>query len=146
MGQISLHTCDRIRELYSASLDGELSELDSARLHAHLAVCGGCSTYAAATASASRLVRETPLEQPGFPIIVPGRRLAVARKLQMAAAAAAVAVTVGLSAAVATIGGPSATRSHRSTAQSQKLRFPDQELRMLERSTSSARSHPRLAL
>ena len=64
----------------------------------------------------------------------------------MAAAAAAVAVTVGLSAAVGTIGGPSATRAHRATLQSQKLRFPDQELRMLERSTSSARSHPRLAL
>ena len=145
MGQISLHMCDRIRELYSASLDGELSELDSARLQAHLASCAGCSTYAAATASASRLVRETPLEQPGFPIVVPGRRLAVARKLQMAAAAAAVAVTVGLSAAVGTIGGPSAIRAHRTT-QSQNLRFPDQELRMLERSTSSARSHPRLAL
>jgi predicted anti-sigma-YlaC factor YlaD len=146
MGQISLHMCDRIRELYSASLDGELSELDSARLHAHLASCAGCSAYAAATASASRLVRETPLEQPGFPIVVPGRRLAVARKLQMAAAAAAVAVTVGLSAAVGTIGGPSTGSSQRAALHSEKLRFPDQELRMLERSTESARSHPRLAL
>ena len=146
MGQVSLHMCDRIRELYSASLDGELSELDSARLHAHLASCAGCSTYAAATASASRLVRETPLEQPGFPIVIPGRRLAVDRKLQMAAAAAAVAVTVGMSAAVATIGGPSSGSSQRAASQSEQLRFPDQELRMLERSTESARSHPQLAL
>src|SRR5262245_53837400 len=145
MGQISLHTYDRIRGLYSAALDGELSELDSARLHTHLAVCAGCSTYATAAASASRLVRETPLEQPRFPIVVPGRRLAVARKLQVAAAAAAVAVTVGLSVAVGTISGPSASRSSHRATQSAQLRFPDQELRMLQR-TSQARSHPQLAL
>src|SRR5262249_34698509 len=97
MGQISLDTCNRFRELYSASLDGELSELADVRLQSHLAVCPSCGAYAATTRAASRLVRETPLEQPRFPIVVPGRRLAVARKLQVAAAAAAVAVTVGLS-------------------------------------------------
>ena len=106
MGQIFLHNCDRFRALYSASLDGELSEIDAARLEAHLSTCSGCNTYAVATASASRLVRETPLEQPGFRIVVPGRRLALARKFQVSAAAAAVAVTVGLSVAVGTISGP----------------------------------------
>ena len=145
MGQISLHSCDRIRELYSASLDGELSELDAARLEAHLARCQGCSAYAAAAANASRLVRQTPLEQPSFPIVVPGRRLAVARQLQVAAAAAAVAVTVGLSVAVGTISSPSSARSSHKATSSAKLRFPDQELRMLQRA-SQARSHPRLAL
>jgi predicted anti-sigma-YlaC factor YlaD len=145
MGQISLHSCDRIRELYSASLDGELSELDAARLEAHLARCPGCSAYAATAASASRLVRQTPLEEPSFQIVVPGRRLAVARKLQVAAAAAAVTVTVGLSVAVGTISGPSTARSSQRATHPAKLRFPDQELRMLER-TSQARSHPRLAL
>jgi predicted anti-sigma-YlaC factor YlaD len=146
MGQISLHSCDQMRELHSASLDGELSELDAARLEGHLAACPTCSAYAATAAGAAQLVRQTPLEQPSFPIVVPGRRLAVARKFQVVAAAAAVTVTVGLSVAVGTISGPSAARSssHRS-AQSAKLRFPDQELRMLER-TSQARSHPRLAL
>src|SRR5262245_19505869 len=145
MGQISLHSCDRIRELFSASLDGELPELDAVRLHSHLAACASCSAYAATAQAASRLVRETPLEEPSFPIVVPGRRLAVARKLQVAAAAAAVAVTVGLSVAVGTIGGPSQSRtSHRAT-ESANLRFPDQELRMLQR-TAQARSHPRLAL
>jgi predicted anti-sigma-YlaC factor YlaD len=145
MGQISLHTCDRIRELFSASLDGELPELDAMRLQSHLAACASCSAYAATAQAASRLVRETPLEEPSFPIVVPGRRLAVARKLQVAAAAAAVAVTVGLSVAVGTISGPSQSRaSHRAT-ESANLRFPDQELRMLQR-TAQARSHPRLAL
>lgn len=145
MGQISLHTCNAIRELYSASLDDELAELDAARLETHLRVCGSCRAYAAAAQTAARFVRQAPLEEPSFPIVVPGRRLAVARKLQVAAAAAAVCVTVGLSVAVGTIGGPSsAPTTHRAT-QSANLRFPDQELRMLQR-TSQARSHPRLAL
>jgi Putative zinc-finger len=145
MGQISLDTCDRFREIHSASLDGELSELDVARLEAHLAVCAGCSDYAASAEAASRLVRHTPLEQPSFPVVVPGRRLGVARKLQAGAAAAAVALTVGLSVGISTISGPSSAHSSHRSAQSAQLRFPDQELRMLERA-SQARSHPRLAL
>jgi len=144
MGQIHLDTCDRMRELFSAALDGELSELDDARLEAHLAMCPGCRSYADRSAAAARLVRSAPLEQLDIQIVVPGRHLAVARKLQVAAAAAAVVATVGLSVAVGTLTGPSATRVQR-TAPSAKLRFPDQELRMLER-TSQARSHPRLAL
>jgi predicted anti-sigma-YlaC factor YlaD len=145
MGQIPLHSCDQIRELYSASLDGELSELDSARLHAHLATCTGCSAYAATTATAAQIVRHTPLERPTFPVVIPARRVAVARKLQVVAAAAAVTVTIGLSVAIGTIGGPSAARATHKASPSQKLRFPDQELRMLQRA-SQARTHPRLAL
>jgi predicted anti-sigma-YlaC factor YlaD len=146
MGQISLNTaCDRVRELYSASLDAELPELDEARLRAHLGACAGCRAYADTAEATSRLVRETPLEELTVSIVVPGRRLAVARKLQVAAAAAAVAVTVGLSVAVGSITGPSASHATRTASPSAKLRFPDQELRMLQR-VSQARSHPRLAL
>jgi len=144
MGQISLDSCDRMRELFSASLDGELAELDEARVQVHLARCGGCRAYADAAAAASRLVRAAPLEQPSFPIVVPGRRLAVARRLQAVSAAAAVAVTIGLSVAVGSLGGPGRAPSHHA-AQSAKLRFPDQELRML-RSASHAPSRPHLAL
>jgi predicted anti-sigma-YlaC factor YlaD len=148
MGQISLHSCDRVRELVSAALDGELTELEGARVHAHLAACTGCRTYAAGANEASRLLRETPLEELNLPILLPSRRLAVARKLQVAAAAAALVATVGLSAAVGTIS--SSPRSNvRSGATGAKLRFPEQELRMLERA-SAARSnlvlHSRIAL
>jgi predicted anti-sigma-YlaC factor YlaD len=148
MGQLPLDPCDSSRELVSASLDGELAELDALRLDAHLAVCGACRAYAAGARETARLLREAPLEQLAIPIVLPGRRLAVARKLQVAAAAAALLVTVGLSAALSTISSPS--RSHaRSTATAAKLRFPEQELRMLQRA-SQARSnrniHSRLAL
>ena len=150
MGQIPLQTCDRVRELVSASLDGELSELEGVRLQAHLAVCAGCRTYAAGATEAARLLHDTPLEQLNVPIVLPGRRLVLARKLQAAAAAAAVVATVGLSAALGTLSlssssGPPA----QSSAQPAKLRFPEQELRMLERA-SQARSnlviHSRIAL
>ena len=134
-----------MRELFSAALDGELSELDQARLDAHLAACAGCLAYAETTAGASTLLRQTPLEELTLPIVVPGRRLAVARKLQVAAAAAAVAATVGLSAAVGTIDHPASSHATHPAAPSAKLRFPDQELRMLQRA-SQARSHPHLAL
>ena len=139
MGQISLHTCDRIRELVSASIDGELAELDAARVETHLAGCGSCRAYAAAARETSGLLRAAPLEALGVPIVLPSRRLAVARRLQVAAAAAALVVTVGLSAALATMS--SSPRSHvRSSTASKKLRFPEQELRMLEQA-SEARSN-----
>ncbi len=146
MGQISLDMCDRIRELCSTSLDGELSELDAARLESHLVSCPSCRAYAATARATARLVRDTPLEEPGFRVVVPGRRLAVARKLQVVSAAAAVAVTVGFSVALSTVGGPGVARSSQHAAPSANLRFPDQELRMLERASQAARSHPRLAL
>ena len=145
MGQISLHTCDRIRELCSAALDGELSELDGARVQAHLATCAPCAAFAATAAGTSRLVRATPLEEPAIPIVLPGRRLAVARKLQVVAAAAAVTMTIGLSAAVGTLGTAPSVRHSPSARASAKLRFPDQELKMLDRA-SQARTHTRLAL
>jgi predicted anti-sigma-YlaC factor YlaD len=146
MGQISPNSCDRIHELFSASLDGKLAELEEARLQAHLASCARCRSYADGAAAAAQLVRTTPLEEPSFPIVVPGRRVAVARRLQAVAAVAAVAVTVGLSVALGSLSGPRVTQTqvhHASVSAS--LRFPDQELRMLERS-SRARSHARLAL
>ena len=151
MGQIPLNACDSIRELVSLSLDGELPELDAVRVDAHLAVCEGCRTYAAGAAEAARVLREAPLEELTIPIVLPGRRLAVARKLQVAAAAAALAVTVGLSAAVSTISSSSSSshaRAHRSTSAA-KLRFPEQELRMLQRASqarASRANHSRLAL
>jgi predicted anti-sigma-YlaC factor YlaD len=144
MGQISSNSCDQIHELFSASLDGELAELEEARLQAHLASCAGCRSYADGAAAAARLVRTTPLEELGFPIVVPRRRVAVGRRLQAVAAVAAVAVTVGLSVAVGSLSGPGVTQVHHASA-SASVRFPDQELRMLER-YSRARSHARLAL
>jgi anti-sigma factor RsiW len=144
MGQLPTNECDRLREQISSSLDGELSELERAGLGAHLARCSSCRAFAASAGETSRLLHAAPLEELDFPVVIPARRLAAAHKLQFAAAAAALVVTVGLSAALGTIG--SAPRRHAAvSAGAPALRFPEQELRMLERSTR-ARSHARLAL
>jgi predicted anti-sigma-YlaC factor YlaD len=146
MGQISLHDCDHIRELSSASVDGELSELDDARVQSHLTACAACRAFAATAAQTSRLVSETPLDDLNIRIVMPSRRLALARRLQVGAAAAAIVVTVGLSAVVSTMGTSSSpARPAKAQQQVSNFRFPDQELRLLER-TSRPRSHSRLAL
>jgi anti-sigma factor RsiW len=151
MGQFSGRDCDRMRGYVSASLDGELSELEQTRLDAHLASCVACRTYAAGAAEATRMMRRTPLEELQFPIALPSRRFAMARRLQVVAAAAAVAVTVGMSVVVGSINGPSggSAPSNGNSANAAKLRFPEQELRMLHRAQELRANlvvHSRLAL
>jgi predicted anti-sigma-YlaC factor YlaD len=142
MGQLSTN-CEQIRGAVSESLDGELAEIDHARLEAHLAHCAACRAYSADATGTARLLREAPLEQLDFPIALPSRRLALARRLQVTAAAAALLVTVGLSAVVGSVGsggggsGLSVSSASASSAQPAKLRFTEQELRMLYRASSA---------
>lgn len=150
MGQVFSRDCEQMRGYVSASLDGELSELEATRLQAHLASCAGCRTYATTAREATRLMRSTPLEELDFPIALPSRRLAVARRLQVAAAAAAVAATLGLS-VVAGSTGVSSPQSPRDgkAVKSANLRFPEQELRLLHRAQETRQNlvvHSRLAL
>jgi anti-sigma factor RsiW len=148
MGQLPTNECDRRRELISSSLDGELSELERAALDAHLASCPSCRAFAASAGETSQLLQAAPLVELDFPVVIPARRLAAAHKLQVAAAAAALVVTVGLSAALGTIG--STSRGHAAaSAATPKLRFPEQELRMLQQASaarSSRANHSRLSL
>ena len=99
------------------------------------------------------MLQEAPLEQLGFAIELPSRRLAFAHKLQVATAAAAVAVTVGVSGIV---GGGWLTRIAgrqrrlpRPRISPGGLHSPEAELKMLHQA-SVARSrlviHSRLAL
>jgi predicted anti-sigma-YlaC factor YlaD len=155
MGQIaSILDCERVRGTVSASVDGELSEIEAAGLEAHLASCEACFLYAANSAETARLMRSAPLEDLGFTIALPSRRFAVARKLQVAAAAAAIAATVGLSAIVGTLGSARTTSSDAqafgATAEPVALRNPEAELKMLQQATAPPRSrlgiHARKAL
>jgi predicted anti-sigma-YlaC factor YlaD len=56
--------CMRAREAASARLDGEASELDAARLDAHLVACPACRAYSAAIVGIAAEIRAAPLEQP----------------------------------------------------------------------------------
>lgn len=106
--------CSRARESMSAQLDGELSELGSVRLSAHLRDCSGCSAYALELGGITARLRTSALEQPSRPIALPQRR----RHFQVTArvAAAAVAVAAGASLALghalgSSPSGPSASRA-----------------------------------
>lgn len=86
--------CERARTQLSARFDGELNELEHAELRRHLAVCASCSAYEAEVGGFSRMLRTAPLEEPEFPIFVPRTRRFAGGRIQVGAAAAAVAATV----------------------------------------------------
>ena len=89
--------CVRAREHISLRLDGELSEFERALLGAHLARCEACRRFEGDVRAVTERLRAEPLEPLSRPIvIVPRRRIAGARVLPGAAAAAAVlAVGIG---------------------------------------------------
>ena len=145
MGQVSSTDCERMRGYVSASLDRELSEVEDAIVDAHLAWCMDCRAYAADAASTARVLRETPLEELNFPIVLPGRRIAVARRLQVAAVAAAIAVAVGVGASLGHSPGQAGSSSA-STAGAASRWSTEAELKMLHRASLRGRSTGRAHL
>jgi hypothetical protein len=79
--------CDRAREGASARLDGELGQLDVARLEAHLAACADCRAFADRIAVAAGQLRQTPLEAAPAGLFVAHRRPFVRPRIATAAAA-----------------------------------------------------------
>jgi predicted anti-sigma-YlaC factor YlaD len=138
MGQPSFSDCERMRSVISASLDGEVSEVEQATADAHLAECGACRAYAASLAETSRMLRATPPEELSFPIVLPSHRLRLARTMQLGAAAAAVAATVFLGVTVGTSpngGGLTSLSASAANGPAAYLQSPEYELRMLHRAT-----------
>jgi ferric-dicitrate binding protein FerR (iron transport regulator) len=111
-------TCERVRTWVSLGLDGELSELERALLDAHLARCQDCVGFAKEVGAATRELRAAELERPARPIAVPGRRRS-RRPMYVPAAAAAMALAVGLGVLVESLGSsprrqaPSAVRANK---------------------------------
>jgi anti-sigma factor RsiW len=106
--------CSRARESMSAQLDLELSELDEARLSAHLRDCPGCAAYALEMGAIAARIRAAALEQPARPIGLPQRQ-----RLRVTARAAAAAVAVAAGASLArghALGSSSSTRPSAASA------------------------------
>src|SRR3954451_12245633 len=98
--------CDRARQLASARLDGELSELEGALLDAHVARCVSCSSFALDVSGIAGALRAAAVERPERTAVVPlpdhpPRRV---RLLQTAAAAALVLVAAALGSALSVAG------------------------------------------
>jgi ferric-dicitrate binding protein FerR (iron transport regulator) len=98
------HLCERARSWASLRADGELSELESALLDAHLCRCPSCGAFARGTGEIAVALRAAALERPPAPVAIralPARRTGL-RALQVVAA---VAVVVGAG-VVAAVTGP----------------------------------------
>jgi predicted anti-sigma-YlaC factor YlaD len=143
--------CQRAREAVSAQLDGELSELGSARLSAHLRACAACAAYALEAAAISTRLRAAPLERPTRPIELPSSRrtLGVRVAATAAVAAAAALASVALGHSLGSSHQPGRTATHALTAPSLQQDIVSQHILALERKLPAAgtlRTGPLLAL
>ena len=99
------HLCERARVWASLRVDGELSELESALLSAHLERCPSCRAFARGVTEVAGGLRRVALERPASLVLAAPRARSKTRFVQFAAAAAAV-VAAG---AVAALTGPAAS-------------------------------------
>jgi predicted anti-sigma-YlaC factor YlaD len=88
--------CDRAHEWISLRLDGELSQLESVMLDAHLERCESCRRFASEVQAFTRRVRGAELEPVSVPVAVPRRRHVGFAAVRVGAAAAVMLVAVGL--------------------------------------------------
>jgi predicted anti-sigma-YlaC factor YlaD len=131
MDVISL-MCERARRWSSLRVDGELSELESALLDAHLGGCHSCRAFAQGTESVAAALSVARLEEPApFALKVPRRRRA--RRVFRSAAVATLVLVAAIVAGIAGLGahGGSA-RAVKPVAMVSTLDTPN-ELRQLRR-------------
>jgi anti-sigma factor RsiW len=115
--------CERARSWVSLRADGELSELESALLDAHLSRCASCGTFARATEEIAGALRSVPLERPVPVAVVPLRSHRTALRALQVAAAVAVVVSAGV---VAAVTGPSgSTRAAKPVSMVAGIDSPD---------------------
>lgn len=99
------HLCDRAKAWASLRTDGELSELESALLDAHLDRCDSCRAFAQGSETVAAALRSARLQQPA-PLVVlrPRRAERTGLRVLQVAAAAVLVVSAGV---VAAFSGPS---------------------------------------
>ncbi len=98
------HLCDRARSWASLRIDGELSELESALLDAHVGRCASCRTFTQGAEEIAAAVRSMHLELPAPFVIRPQRSAHTGLRALQVAAAVALVVGAGV---IAAVSGPS---------------------------------------
>jgi len=91
----------------SLSLDGELSELEQVSLRAHVGRCAECAGFERDLGVLTRELRATTLERSA--VMLPRRRSAAVRVLQISAVAASVVLAAGLGSLAGSLGSPGTT-------------------------------------
>jgi predicted anti-sigma-YlaC factor YlaD len=92
--------CERARAWASLRTDGELSELESALLDAHLRRCASCRTFAQEAEGIAVALRTAPLVRPAPFVLFPRQARHTALRALQVAAAVAVVVSAGAVAAL----------------------------------------------
>jgi predicted anti-sigma-YlaC factor YlaD len=98
--------CERARFWVSLRADGELSELESALLDAHVARCSSCRTFAGRSEEIVVALRAARVEQPVPLVLRPRQARRTGLRALQVLVAAAVVVSAGV---VAAVTGPSAS-------------------------------------
>jgi anti-sigma factor RsiW len=136
--------CERARRWSSLRVDGELSELESTLLEAHLGSCPACVAFARGTETVAVALATARLEQPApLALIVPRRRHA--RRVLRSAALATFVVAAAIVGGIVGLGGHGGSASAvKPVAMVSALDTPN-ELRQLRRPglIEQARSDPR---
>jgi anti-sigma factor RsiW len=92
--------CERAREAASLSLDGELSQLESAFLERHLRRCAACGAFAVELRGVAEELRAAPLVPLSRAIELPLRRRAALGARRIGAWTGAAAATIAAAAAL----------------------------------------------
>ena len=88
--------CEHTHASISAALDGELPELESLRVRAHLHACDVCREFEASAQFSTTALRLAPMESLTRPLALPSRRKrALGVRVPSAAAAAVLMVAFG---------------------------------------------------
>jgi anti-sigma factor RsiW len=116
--------CERARIWASLRLDGELSELESSLLAAHLDRCPSCRTFAEQAHSITRALQEARVEEAHL-VVLPGRR-AHRAPIHLVQSVAVALIVLATSAYAALSGSPHKTPAPKPVAIVASLELPDQ--------------------
>ncbi len=126
--------CERARGWTSLALDGELSEFERALLTAHVERCAECARFAEELRGFTDELRAAEHASLPHPVELPVRRRSLARTVQVGAAAAVLAVALGLGGLLASSPAPTPRNTpDRSTELIAMSTDPDELLRVSQR-------------
>jgi predicted anti-sigma-YlaC factor YlaD len=133
--------CERARSLASLALDGELSEVDEARLAAHVRVCRECERRVDDIRALTEALRAAPLEEPARRVVVPKRMPRPARARHLVARGALAATLAAAAAGLGVLAGSVGREPAREAPAGPEIALLDErrEVRELNRTKSPPR-------
>jgi predicted anti-sigma-YlaC factor YlaD len=123
MGAVLAAECERARRWVSLGLDGELSQVESARLGAHVGRCAECAEFARDVDALTQELRAMPSSRPRAHRTPGCRRSSGVRALQLCAAVVVVAIAAALGSMAGSLSSRPAVRTVAASYSAEALRF-----------------------